>query len=63
MGPRTESIGYRRNEHLKFKVLAALLMKVSLVWDIVQCRPLNSCRRFGEASSSLQGRPALLGLP
>jgi len=61
MGPRTGPIG--RNEHLKFKVLAALLMKVSLVWDVVPCRQLNSYRRFGEASSSLQVSPALLGLP
>jgi hypothetical protein len=38
-----------------FEVLASVVMKVSIFWDIAPCSPYMK-RRFGGCISSLQGR-------
>jgi hypothetical protein len=46
-----------------FEVLTAVVMKRSILWDIMTCCPLEVKRRFGGTSRLyLQGRSSLLAI-
>jgi hypothetical protein len=43
-----ESCREKLNTHVGFEVLAAVVMKTSIIWDIKPCSPSKVYRHFGE---------------